>query len=702
MVRLINGVAVPSDFPEINVHEYSTSTSPGKIFFGSTFTNSAYGNYLVICENDGTPCYYRKFQKKGDSRGSGEFQLQPTGLLTAYLFEPEFYIALDRSFSIVDTFRCGNGYATDAHELTLLPNGHALLIANEYRTVDMSQLVDGGHTRATVLGNHVQELDEHKNVVFEWKCWDHYNIADAIHENLRAASIDYMHMNSVVTDFDGHLIVSIRHLSEITKINRQTGDIMWRFGGVHNQFTFINDEYEFSYQHYARPVPGKPHSYTFFDNGNHRHPQFSRAIEFKLDTARMTAEKTWEFRYTPDRYISMLGSVQRFANNNTMINWSTWPPLFANEVDYAGNILYEIQVGGVSSNRVRRYEWEGVAKAPYLLGENRNDGVVLIFNKFGDRQVKEYVVFGGSRTDNLIPMDTTANTYSHLTKLENNTTYYFRVCAIDSYGIQSEFSDVIELLVKIRQPGANLLVNGDFTNGDTGWTFLSRDEANAVGGVRNGAYAIDFDTGGSELWKVQLVQENVPLVQGHTYRFEFDAWADARRVIEAKIAQNNDQWINYSRTTPIEIVRAPQHYTFDFKMTNPGDTQARVVFNCGLSEVNCYIDNVSLKLLEESLVRDVQQLPVVCQLSQNYPNPFNAATVIPYQLAEECHVRLSVYDLLGRRLAECIWRHRPAGSYAHSFETSGWNSGVYVYQLDAIAVGHQVTNSHRKKMVLIK
>ena len=37
------------------------------------------------------------------------------------------------------------------------------------------------------------------------------------------------------------LMISSRHLNEITKISRTTGDIIWRFGGKNNQFTFVND-----------------------------------------------------------------------------------------------------------------------------------------------------------------------------------------------------------------------------------------------------------------------------------------------------------------------------------------------------------------------------------------------------------------------------------------------------------------------------
>jgi hypothetical protein len=129
----------------------------------------------------------------------------------------------------------------------------------------MSQLVSGGNPNATVIGNTVQELDENHNVVFEWRSWDNFEITDAVHENLTNNTIDYVHMNSIAIDYDSNIVISSRHLSEVTKINRKTGEIMWRFGGENNQFTLVNDTYGISYQHDARPVPGKPDQYTIFD-----------------------------------------------------------------------------------------------------------------------------------------------------------------------------------------------------------------------------------------------------------------------------------------------------------------------------------------------------------------------------------------------------------------------------------------------------
>jgi hypothetical protein len=88
----------------------------------------------------------------------------------------------------------------------------------------------------------VQELDANRDVVFEWRSWDHFQITDAtVNTDLTDKKVDYVHGNTVERDFDGNIMISCRNMCEITKINHETGDIIWRMNGENNQFTFVND-----------------------------------------------------------------------------------------------------------------------------------------------------------------------------------------------------------------------------------------------------------------------------------------------------------------------------------------------------------------------------------------------------------------------------------------------------------------------------
>jgi hypothetical protein len=76
-------------------------------------------------------------------------------------------------------------------------------------------------------------------------------------------------------------------------------------------------------------------------------------------------------------------------------------------------------------------------------------------------------------------------------------------------------------------------------------------------------------------------------------------------------------------------------------------------------------------------------VPAAFALGQNYPNPFASRTAIAYALPEAAHVRLSVYDAVGRRVAVLVDGEQAAGRYEASFDASGLASGVYVYRLEA-------------------
>ncbi len=84
-----------------------------------------------------------------------------------------------------------------------------------------------------------------------------------------------------------------------------------------------------------------------------------------------------------------------------------------------------------------------------------------------------------------------------------------------------------------------------------------------------------------------------------------------------------------------------------------------------------------------SVADDSDQLPRQFQLYQNYPNPFNPATTIRFVLSQPEHVTLSVFDLLGRKVATLVEDALPAGEYSVMFAADDLASGIYFFQLRA-------------------
>ena len=97
----------------------------------------------------------------------------------------------------------------------------------------------GGAADGVVEDSVIQEIDEIGQVVFEWNSWDRIFYAD----QLRGDPTEYAHINSIFVDNDGNLIVSARGMSQVSKIDKSTGVLLWTLGGKSNQFTFINDPF---------------------------------------------------------------------------------------------------------------------------------------------------------------------------------------------------------------------------------------------------------------------------------------------------------------------------------------------------------------------------------------------------------------------------------------------------------------------------
>jgi len=206
--------------------------------------------------------------------GADDFKMESGGRLSYFklekilpkgnIFQGTEYV-LDSHYSLIDSFTCGNGYLTDDHDFRMLPNGHVLLVSYDVRDTDMRAVTgdQGASKKASVVGGIIQELDQNKDVVFQWRRGIIYKLP-IWHISILPIRIirliDYAHLNSVEVDNDGNLLASFRAMDNVVKINRTAtgnnlGKVIWRWGGMNssiNYFTFIGDTLSFSAQHDIR------------------------------------------------------------------------------------------------------------------------------------------------------------------------------------------------------------------------------------------------------------------------------------------------------------------------------------------------------------------------------------------------------------------------------------------------------------------
>ena len=282
-------------------------------------------NWLTIMDSSGRIEFSRQFPNRVfDFKAQGDKLTYFTG----------YFEVLDQYYQLIDTWKAV-GYPTDNHDLQLLDNGNALLLVYKPRTVDLSAY--GGHVTATVISCVIQEIGADKSLVWEWDGWDHNPISDTI-VDLTLPRVDYEHCNAVEQDHDGNILLSERTLDQITKIDRQTGAVIWKLGGKANEFTFTNDA-GFLYQHDIRRLANG--NITIFDNGRAPLRDYSRAVEYEIDEVGKVITRTWEFR---GPLAGCCGNVQRIESGpgagNTLINFGSAHPTIV-EVNPQGEVVFE-------------------------------------------------------------------------------------------------------------------------------------------------------------------------------------------------------------------------------------------------------------------------------------------------------------------------------------------------------------------------
>ncbi len=415
------GSRLPVNFPALTVTTPANGTGDGYTFLSPYRMGPGSSQFLLIVDNSGQPVYYRPLDVPGY-----DFKKQPNGLLT-YSKYFQFYV-MDSSYNIVESFGAGNGYFPDVHELRLLPNGHALFLIYDSQTMDMSLIVPGGQPNATVTGLVIQELDSARDVVFQWRSWDHMAITDT-YQSLTAASIDYVHGNAIEQDTDGNLLISSRHIAEITKINRQTGDIIWRLGGKNNQFTFVNETND------------PPFYYR-----NNQTPVYSRGLEYQLDEVAKTATHVWDYPNTPDTFSGAMGNVQTLPNGNRMIGWGSAG--LTTEVKPDGSKAFELAfTSPVVSYRSFRFPWQGHPTTPPLLtAQMQGLTVTLTMSWNGATDIASYRVYGGNGPNPTTLLTTPSRTgFETQVAVANDLTrcLFFRVLPINNMGQPTQYSNEV-------------------------------------------------------------------------------------------------------------------------------------------------------------------------------------------------------------------------------------------------------------------
>ena len=151
-----------------------------------------------------------------------------------------------------------------------------------------------------------------------------------------------------------------------------------------------------------------------------------------------------------------------------------------------------------------------------------------------------------------------------------------------------------------------------------------------------------------------------------------------------------------------EAQAAPSLYPVSLAMFTAADIRGWLTQAHGLDPTDPKLQS-GIRFLEQLLLALV---PKETELLPNYPNPFNPETWIPYRLAEDAFVTVTIYDQRGRVVRRLNVGHRIAAAYESRSKAIYWDgrnavgdkvaSGIYFYTLTA------GDYSATRKMLIVK
>jgi hypothetical protein len=147
-------------------------------------------------------------------------------------------------------------------------------------------------------------------------------------------------------------------------------------------------------------------------------------------------------------------------------------------------------------------------------------------------------------------------------------------------------------------------------------------------------------------------------------------------------SNNGDSWNSVNTDLPGSAVMAITSLGLD---VFAGTYGSGVVWKRPLAEMVTSID------------KPIQKNPYTFALEQNFPNPFNPTTIIRYRLHEVSDVNLSIFNLLGQKVATLISEKQNAGNYGVEWNAGHCAGGVYFYKIST-AQGFTQT----KKLIYLK
>jgi hypothetical protein len=284
-----------------------------------------------------------------------------------------------------------------------------------------------------------------------------------------------------------------------------------------------------------------------------------------------------------------------------------------------------------------RYRLPGNAPyKPTLIYPNNNETIsiqnpVFKWNEYGSGTYFRIQVSTTSDFLHLVyDKNSVLNSYFPSDNLSLGTTYYWRVCATNVFGV-SEWSDVWSFKVEKSTFGSSRVILSLPLNNSTNITMYTQLIWLPLAGATSYHLQLALDPDYSEL---MIDEYNITPAY-----FQITRLLSNMKYYWRVRATNGREWSMWS-----------EEWNFTTKVVSGIEDKV---------EPGKYI------------------------LCNNYPNPFNPKTNIDFELPVSTYVILKIYDIRGREIKTLIDQYRPAGKYTVEWIPENIPSGIYYYKIGA-------------------
>ncbi len=178
--------------------------------------------------------------------------------------------------------------------------------------------------------------------------------------------------------------------------------------------------------------------------------------------------------------------------------------------------------------------------------------------------------------------------------------------------------------------------------------------------------------GDTEIWEITN-----PNMQAHPFHVHGDSFQILTRN-GVPAAENELGWKDVVLVRPFETVRIIKRFHDFADPDNPYMFHCHILEHEDVGMMGQFVveDPAATSVEEDQLLGNA---PIEVEI---YPNPFNASATISFTLASAGTVRLSVFDVLGRRLEMLIDGYLATGKHEVRFDGSSRPSGIYMYRFE--------------------